>query len=287
MLGKLIHETPWSHDAWRGLSLHGPSYAWQFAANAWLLDWHHKPDILGPHKSASCVGGRLKMPCMWYLNAWSAWSAWGLTWHMLRCGSCHISHSCKVYWDHDLQGPEKSQKIEILRVVHQFSISSFKPPRTYATNNVFFLTCLFWQVPGSETGNFSLEFLCKELKELTRHQLGAVIQCHSVGLAVYWRLYISMLTKAGAWLHLWLLDVELFMGNHVKARQCFHRSLSCSSVNQSPLCFSIHSFGNITMDAPIELQWITSLSIHCVQQSEFHFINLMLGFFRFLKSHLS
>ena len=111
---------------WRGLSLHGPSYAWQFAANAWLLDWHHKPHILGPHKSASCVGGRLKMPCMWYLNAWSAW---GLTWHMLRCGSGHISHSCKVYWDHDLQGPEKSQKIEILRVVHQFSISSFKPPR--------------------------------------------------------------------------------------------------------------------------------------------------------------
>lgn len=48
---------------WRGLSLHGPSYAWQFAANAWLLNWHHKPDILGPHKSASCVGGRLKMPC--------------------------------------------------------------------------------------------------------------------------------------------------------------------------------------------------------------------------------
>eukprot|EP00434_Breviolum_minutum_P025898 symbB.v1.2.022899.t1/scaffold2015.1/size92276/12 len=36
---------------------------------------------------------------------------------------------------------------------------------------------LVLEVPGSETGNFSLEFLCKELKELTRHQLGAVIQC--------------------------------------------------------------------------------------------------------------
>lgn len=81
-----------------------------------------------------------------------------------------------------------------------------------------------------------------------------------------------------SWVTMWRQD---------NAFTCFHRSLSCSSVNQSPLCFSIHSFGNITMDTPIELQWITSLSIHCLQQSEFHFINLMSGFFRFLKSHLS
>lgn len=190
----------------------------------------------------------------------------------------------------DQKSLKKLRSCAFLRVVHQFSISSFKPPRAYATDNVFFLTCLFWKVPGSETGNFSLEFLCKELKELTRHQLGAVIQCHGVGLAVYWRLYISMLTKLehscthgflmwnSSWVTMWRQD---------NAFTCFHRSLSCSSVNQSPLCFSIHSFGNITMDTPIELQWITSLSIHCLQQSEFHFINLMSGFFRFLKSHLS
>ena len=143
------------------------------------------------------------------------------------------------------------RKIEILRVIHQFSIS-FKLPRFHATSNMFlFLYLLFWQVPGSETSNFSLEFLCKELKELTR-QLGAVIQCHGVGLAVYWRLLHFNVEKN------WRIGLLMWNshGSPCEGKAMFSQILDIEFSASSLCCI----FGQRWRLTP-PLNWITSLSI--------------------------